>query len=473
MPYGPDSDAFVDTFDGAGAETNLESWTPTGGGSWTLESGAAGNIVVKTTGAVGPKNTAHYVCTDQGSSDHYIIFRPYTTASVANSVACIRLLDTQNFIGVKCDSSTKSLVKRVGNIQTVLSSESSLSLEWIKVEAIGTTIRWFKGGNGSTPSAWTKIESDFTVSDFQSETSQGLFSSNLSAPDWIDYFEAGAMPQPLALSPLLQSQSIISISLTQHSVISGANLSQAQTLSSPNVGPLIPVYPNNLLQSQNLQDGSVAPKFSVSGANLSQAQTIGTGSFTQKHLLSPASLNQAVSIGASSLTFLQYVGSNSQIGQIIRFKCYHNGVELPITSMQIRKQITRGWYLQVVTHETVSAKSGDTLSIVGTLTNSNGSTYTSTIVDTEVSTTDVATGPTSKSLIITGEELGPLVVNKTRPLSTLTNERTFSGRRFIRAPIDIDINQGDHILFPDGKTLRVAMVTYFASAEQAFMEISE
>lgn len=466
---------FIDNFNGAAAETDLENWTPSGGGAWTLGSGSAGGVKVKTNGFCGPSAGAgtYYTCTDQGSPDQYVVFRYKKNGFNTNSYVCARIVDASNFIGVWFTSSTKVLSRNDNGTVYNISSEDALDLEWVKIEIRGTTLRWFKGGSGSTPGAWIQIGIDYNESNFSTETSQGLRPNDTGAPDWLDYFEAGALPAILSISNISQTQNIEQAALTQHSVISGANLSQAQTLSSPNVGPLIPVYPNNLLQSQNLQEGSVAPKFSVSGANLSQAQTIGTGSFTQKYLLSPASLNQVVSIGASSLTFLQYVGSNSQIGQIIRFKCYHNGVELPITSMQIRKQITRGWYLQVVTHDTVSAKSGDTLSIVGTLTNSNGSTYTSTIVDTEVSTTDVATGPTSKSLIITGEELVPLVVNKTRPLSTLTNERTFSGRRFIRAPIDIDINQGDHILFPDGKTLRVAMVTYFASAEQAFMEISE
>lgn len=469
MPYGVDADAFVDTFDGAGAVTNLESWAPSGGGAWTLGSGTAGGIKVKTNGFIYANDLSHYECTNQGSADHYIIFRYNLSGDVSNNAACVRLLGQDNWVGVMVDGSNKYLKKKISGVSTTLNSEAGLSLEWLKVEAFGTIIKWFKGGNAATPGAWTQIGSDYTVTNFSTETSQGLYSSSSIVTDWVDYFEAGALPQPLIINALSQSQTLDTSTFIQHNIVSGANLFQAQIISSPTVGPLI--TPSNLTQAQFL-DGNAFLRKLVSGDNLLQAQSIAVATFTQHHIISPASLNQAHSIGTNVLKFFQFVFGNSKPSQIMRWRCYVDGVEVRLTSIQLRKYSDRGWNLNVVTPDVIAINLNAVCVVEADLYYADGSFYTETLAETFVTNTSITKGSTSLSVSITGSNVTPNIVNKTREVSNVTNVLTIDGKRYLRTPIDIDMNAGDHLLYDNG-VLIVDRITYFISTNQASMEIIE
>jgi hypothetical protein len=192
--------AFTDNFDGAGSNTNLESWTPSGGGSWTRQDGAAGAAVVNTNGTLRSSSTTatSYVCTDQGSANHAVEFRDKAFANtVGNSLAAVRLVDASNSIGWRITgtgATGRRLCKIVAGVITDLITSQAVDEEWIKVEISGTTAKLFQGGTGGTPS-WTQVGADQTVSDsvFSGETSIGVRIGSSQAIDWIDEFSASAL----------------------------------------------------------------------------------------------------------------------------------------------------------------------------------------------------------------------------------------------------------------------------------------
>lgn len=401
--------AFIDTFDGAASDTNLESWTPSGGGAWTKVTGPAGAIQVKSTGAIKLTATSYsyYTCTNQGSADQEIIFRYRTTASHTSSAVCLRMVDGGNFIGVQFGSSSKELLKRDGGTWMGYGNyEASVDNEWIKVEARGTTVKWYKGGTGSSPSTWTQIGLSLTISEFSTETSAGIVAENNSSDDWITHFEARALSQLLAVD------------------------------------------------------------------DVSQAQTVQAGTVKFETLVS--SLTQAMPLSVATVSHLPFVDDNRRLGNVVRFRCFVDGVQVGITSFQIRKHVDRGWFLQVVTKDVgISIDVGDTLTLYGDLRYLDGATYSALMAEVAVTAIDLANGATSQSLTISGQDMEAVVSNKTRRLTNVTDERTFSGVRFLRTPIDVDINQGDNLFLSDDSIMKVSMITYFANDQQAFMEVSE
>jgi len=193
---------FTDDFTES-SDTALESHTPSGGTAWALSQGVAGGATVNaandvlrtsTSGGVG---VSIYHCDDQGNADHYTIHRAVTLGSANNSsfVAC-RLFDAGNFVGwrlVGTGSAGRRLTKSVGGTQTDLITSQGVANEWIKVEAEGSTIRFYQGGTGGSPS-WTQIGSDASYSDDTTTTTQGVRTTdNATSVNWIDDFEAGAL----------------------------------------------------------------------------------------------------------------------------------------------------------------------------------------------------------------------------------------------------------------------------------------
>lgn len=190
--------AFTDSLDAATTE-NLEDHTPSGGGAWTRLDGVAGAAVVHDTDALRSLSTTRtaYVCTDQGSANQYVIHKcVYFGTGLPNSMVCNRLVDSNNGIGWRLagtGSSGRRLSKVVSGTVTDLITSQGVSGEWIKTEISGTTAKMYEGGTGLTPGTWNQVGTDQTVSDFSTETSQGVLIASNTALNWIDDFEAGAL----------------------------------------------------------------------------------------------------------------------------------------------------------------------------------------------------------------------------------------------------------------------------------------
>lgn len=198
--------AFTDNFNGAGSTTNLESWTPSGGGTWTLGAGASGAATVLTAGEL-KSNTAtasYYTCTDQGTADHYVSCRSKQLVStLGSSFVATRLVDASNCVGWRIagtGSTGRRLSKIVSGTITDLITSQGVDEEWIRVEASGNTFKLFQGGTGGSPS-WSQVGADQTVTGFSTETSQGFRIGNNTAGGWVDDFEAGGLNTSYTISP--------------------------------------------------------------------------------------------------------------------------------------------------------------------------------------------------------------------------------------------------------------------------------
>ena len=182
--------AFTDNFTEA-SDTNLESHTPSGGTAWSL-TGTTGAAVVGSVADALKGNTtsaSYYVCDDQGSADHYTqaVLSTLTTLFPNNYIAC-RLVDASNFIGWRLagtGSSGSRLTKMVSGVATDLITHQGTASHTYKVSCSGATIQLYDNG--------AQVGTDQTVTDFSTETSQGLRIGSSSTTTWIDDFEAGAL----------------------------------------------------------------------------------------------------------------------------------------------------------------------------------------------------------------------------------------------------------------------------------------
>lgn len=195
---------FIDSFDGAGAATNLSAWTPTGGAAWTLASGTSLAARVETAGYITARSstTSVHLCDDQGTDDHYVQARMGTLSNITNADVCVRLVDYDNRVGWRTSGSGATgseLRKRVGGTNTALITRQGVSNEHLRIEADGADnalkIRWYEGGTGGSPGTWNLIGSEQTITDsvFNGETSTGLASGSSSANEWIRAFESGPL----------------------------------------------------------------------------------------------------------------------------------------------------------------------------------------------------------------------------------------------------------------------------------------
>lgn len=206
---------FVDTFDGAGSQTNLDAWTPTGGTAWTLFSGVASAVRVETGGYVTARSVTLtvYTCDDQGTDDQYTQSRLGTLAAVSIGYACVRLVDQDNFIGWRISGTGATgceLRKKVGGTYTTLITRQGVTNEWLRAEVDGpdnnASVRWYEGGTGASPGTWNQIGSTQSVTDavFNGATPQGFFTGSSSANVLSQYFEAG----PLSGGPSTRTDTV-------------------------------------------------------------------------------------------------------------------------------------------------------------------------------------------------------------------------------------------------------------------------
>jgi len=173
--------AFEDTFTEA-STTLLTAHTPDVGTAWTLESGDNSSMTV--VGGVGVLNmtstTLTFVSSDDlGNADCWVEaeltdFGDFQ--SQPNRYVALRVQDSSNFIGWYLGGTGGGgmrLAKVVGGVITNLITMQGVTGRVYRVEAEGTTIRFYENG--------IQQGSDITVTDFQTETKQGIISSNGAA----------------------------------------------------------------------------------------------------------------------------------------------------------------------------------------------------------------------------------------------------------------------------------------------------
>lgn len=168
------TDDFVEASD-----TNLESHTPSGGTAWTHISGTAGNVQVDGgTDAIevrsGYVDNYHQI-DDPGSADQFVEVTLATLGSFRYVLAACRAVDSNNCIGVACYGTGASglrLTKFVAGVPTDLISIQGVAGAVYRVECEGTTIRLYENS--------VQKGTDQTVTDFQTETSQGIVLNNES-----------------------------------------------------------------------------------------------------------------------------------------------------------------------------------------------------------------------------------------------------------------------------------------------------
>lgn len=181
---------FIDDFEGAGSTTALDSWSPSGGTAWTKLSGNSDACAVVTTGEMQTNNVSGdgaFACDDQGSADQYVEFGRGT--DFGNSFVCCRLVDIDNFIGVRFVSGgTLQSFKRVASSFTQIGSNGSAASEGdtIRMECDGTAIAVYLNGSGTA-------DISGTASDHATETTQGVVGRSTQLNGMCKDFEAGAL----------------------------------------------------------------------------------------------------------------------------------------------------------------------------------------------------------------------------------------------------------------------------------------
>ena len=178
--------AFTDSFTYSGTPSANEPLSARSG--WTLLSGTALDVYVQSSGTtcgVSPTAESAYICTDQGTADHYT---QVVMKGSCPSFICIRLVDANNYIGFRHNAGLWQVFKRVAGTLTQLGTSYTASLSGsnvAKLSAEGTTITF-------TVDGVERCGSPFTVSDHSTETSQGLNGRSSGTASWIDDFTAGA-----------------------------------------------------------------------------------------------------------------------------------------------------------------------------------------------------------------------------------------------------------------------------------------
>lgn len=187
--------AFTESFTAA-IFTNLESLS-----GWTRGSGTAGDAYVNSNRLVNAHSggaDAYYVCTSQGSADHF------TQAAVHGSgggFICVRLTDANNFIGFRHDASTGAwqVYKRVAGAFTQLGSDYTAALvagDVGKLDANGDTIIFTVNGTQRC------LGSGITETFNNTEVRQGVVARGTNSSPWIDDFVAqGPAVAPVITGP--------------------------------------------------------------------------------------------------------------------------------------------------------------------------------------------------------------------------------------------------------------------------------
>ncbi|MEE9510438.1 MAG: hypothetical protein V3V81_08090 [Candidatus Bathyarchaeia archaeon] len=183
--------AFTDDFTGSD-EQALEDRS-----GWTLvkDGASKGRVVSNSIGyrlEGGGSGDTYYICTDQGSADHYTQIKAVKFATRPEYRVCCRLVDEDNWIGWYLGGTGGAgsrLAKDVAGSITDLVTTQGANNDVIKVTCESNTIKFYIDD--------VQQGTDQTVTDHNTETSQGLVDSSGSAQvSSYDDFEAGLTAVP-------------------------------------------------------------------------------------------------------------------------------------------------------------------------------------------------------------------------------------------------------------------------------------
>lgn len=190
--------AFTDDFTNAGSTQDLGART-----GWTRVDGT--NLDLKITGSgtaldsQGIDETA-YRCTSQASADHYSQAVWKDASSNVSPFLCVRVTDSNNWIGVRANGGDWQLYKRdTGSFSNIGSyTAASADGDVVKVRATGNSI--VVSINGTDRITVTEAFNN-------TELRQGVVAhAGSSMAPWIDDFEAGAVGGTPTPNPPLPPQ---------------------------------------------------------------------------------------------------------------------------------------------------------------------------------------------------------------------------------------------------------------------------
>lgn len=168
---------------------NLEDHTPDIGAAWTTRSGVALAAKVFVSGGsrlrLGSTTDSLITSDDLANADCQVEFELGQIQTNNDSYIVLRAQDNQNFIGARMagtGSAGLRLCKVVlGVITDLVNTQGTIGVKY-KITAEGTTIKFFADG--------VQVGADQSVTDFQTETLQGVKVGNSSTTDWLVYYSA-------------------------------------------------------------------------------------------------------------------------------------------------------------------------------------------------------------------------------------------------------------------------------------------
>lgn len=175
---------FVTDFSGLGNQ-NLEAvagWSLQSGGTAGHGTVASGKLTCTTTASPG----SMYLITDQGSANHWCeITLPSPLPSSSGPFACCRVIDRDNYVGIRSINTGVELYKRVASTMTSLSSTGTVAIgDVLRLEISGQT--WTTKKNGTQLATGSISEPSFT------STRQGFVARSV-AMAFATRYAAGAL----------------------------------------------------------------------------------------------------------------------------------------------------------------------------------------------------------------------------------------------------------------------------------------
>ena len=204
--------AFEDTYTES-SDTLLTLHVPNVGTAWTLDSGDSSNLVVRAlnNSLVSTAVARTFVRSDDlGDADCYVEAELSTLSAQNGRYVVLRAQDSANFIGwllAGTGGAGMRLVKVVSGNTTNLFTMQGIAGRVYRIEAEGTTIRFYEDG--------VQQGSDITESVFQTETKQGIVAFNTdSTTDFISTYNADVLGGGggVTLSPITTESQSNSIS---------------------------------------------------------------------------------------------------------------------------------------------------------------------------------------------------------------------------------------------------------------------
>ena len=182
---------FTDNFDGAGSNTDLAAWTPSGGGAWTRTGGSTNDTVVAPDGNVwsntGSGSGAIYRCTDQASADQYLQV-VLADGNGHGGLYCNRASDELNYIGGQYNAGFLEIWKRNAGTFTELGffSVSTAANDVIRLESSGNNHTLYRNAGA--------VISPVSDAFNNTVTRQGINGRDDAATNpWLKSFEAGTI----------------------------------------------------------------------------------------------------------------------------------------------------------------------------------------------------------------------------------------------------------------------------------------